>query len=192
MENTDYIWKFIWAVLNNWAGYFTGGIFIAIVTVWFAWRQKTMERKFLKYLLICFLVMAVFKAWKDEYIAATPEMAITVLVQNSSKNKIQIYPKFIGSFEESAGNSESDSPDEAFRLFSKGKNTDESSFVIPAGKSKAYEITIPDTVNKKAMFEKGASDFIFTLYDGDEKAVGAIPFNKDSINAHPAVVNFKN
>ena len=151
-----------------------------------------MERKFLKYLLICFLVMAVFKAWKDEYIAATPEMAITVLVQNSSKNKIQIYPKFIGSFEESAGNSESDSPDEAFRLFSKGKNTDESSFVIPAGKSKAYEITIPDTVNKKAMFEKGASDFIFTLYDGDEKAVGAIPFNKDSINAHPAVVNFKN
>src|SRR5471030_1329766 len=67
MESHQYIWEFLWAVVNNWAGYATGGIVTAVVWFWLGWREKAMTRKFLKWLSICFFVMACYKAWEDQY-----------------------------------------------------------------------------------------------------------------------------
>ena len=182
----------------------SGLLSIAEVLCVFIWlfyrRQQRLERKWeviVKTLskwgvLIIFpfgtLLIAPFLKYQEA--TKANEMVITVLVQNNEKEKIVIEPKFIGSFEESVGNSTSDYPEEAFRLFPKDKHTDKLSFVIPAGQSREYEITIPDTVNKKSLFEKGASDFIFTLNDGGGKAIGTIPFNKDAVHTQKAIVKF--
>jgi hypothetical protein len=58
---------FIWAVLDNWAGYSTGGLIIAALALWFIWRDKPMPRKFALWLALLFLLMAFFKSWRDEH-----------------------------------------------------------------------------------------------------------------------------
>jgi hypothetical protein len=60
------IWEFFWSVANNWAGYFTGGLIIALVSFYYAWRNQTMARKIILIFSIIFFLMACFKAWKDE------------------------------------------------------------------------------------------------------------------------------
>jgi hypothetical protein len=61
--------NFFWAVINNWAGYITGGLIIAAVTVWFGLKGKTMPRKTLIVLLVLFGLMACFKAWEEQNLA---------------------------------------------------------------------------------------------------------------------------
>jgi len=57
---------FLLAVLNNWAGYATGGLIVASCWLFFLWKDKPMP-KFLGFLLAAiFLLMAFFKAWKDQ------------------------------------------------------------------------------------------------------------------------------
>jgi hypothetical protein len=61
------IWQFVWAVSNNWAGYFTGGFIIAAVTFWLAWRKRAMTRRILISLSVLFFIMGCFKAWQQQW-----------------------------------------------------------------------------------------------------------------------------
>jgi len=57
---------FAWDVINNWAGYSTGGLILACVVLWFGVKEKTMPRKVALVLAALFLLMAFFKAWQDK------------------------------------------------------------------------------------------------------------------------------
>ena len=67
MEPHHHVWLYLLEMVNNWAGYFTGGIIIAVFTVWLAWRGKVMTRKILIGLTILFFIMGSYKAWEDQY-----------------------------------------------------------------------------------------------------------------------------
>jgi hypothetical protein len=58
--------QFMWDVLNNWAGYVTGGLIIAVITAWLIWKDKTMPRNVGIIFMIGFLLLAFFKAWSDQ------------------------------------------------------------------------------------------------------------------------------
>jgi hypothetical protein len=60
------LFEFVWAVVNNWAGYFTGGMIVATITLYFMWRDKPMGRTIGLTLSALFLFMAFFKAWKEQ------------------------------------------------------------------------------------------------------------------------------
>ena len=60
------IFQFIWAVINNWAGYATGGLLVALVWVWSVWKDKPTPRAVLLALAGLFLFFAFFKAWDDQ------------------------------------------------------------------------------------------------------------------------------
>src|SRR5580704_2947860 len=70
MGNETHYWKCFCDIFDNWAGFATGGTITAIVWLWLGWRQTTMTRKLLGYLSICFLLMAIYKAWNEQYEAA--------------------------------------------------------------------------------------------------------------------------
>src|SRR2546421_9728950 len=58
---------FLWAVLNNWAGYVTGGIIVALVTTWWnVLKNKPIPRRVLIGLTTVFLVLGVFNAWRAQ------------------------------------------------------------------------------------------------------------------------------
>src|ERR1700674_4149454 len=59
--------KFIWAVLNNWAGYSTGGLMVASVALWAVWRDKPTPRNLMLLLSLGFLLAAFYKAWDGQY-----------------------------------------------------------------------------------------------------------------------------
>lgn len=59
--------RFCWAVINNWAGYSTGGIVVATAAFWHILRDVPMSRRFGLGLAVVFLFMAFFKAWRDQY-----------------------------------------------------------------------------------------------------------------------------
>lgn len=58
--------QFLWAVLINWAGFSTGGLIIATIVLYFAWRDKTIPRKVTLTLSVIFLFLAFFRAWEDQ------------------------------------------------------------------------------------------------------------------------------
>lgn len=57
---------FLLAVLNNWAGYATGGMIVATIALYFMWKDRPMGRTIGLGLSVLFLFMAFFKAWKDQ------------------------------------------------------------------------------------------------------------------------------
>jgi hypothetical protein len=59
---------FLWSVLNNWAGYATGGVIVALVWLWSTLRQKPPSRNVGIGLAIFFLFFAFFNAWRDQYV----------------------------------------------------------------------------------------------------------------------------
>jgi hypothetical protein len=61
---------FLLAVCFNWAAYSTGGIIVAIVTFWHSLRNKPVSKKLAIALALCFLLMAFFKAWDEQFEAA--------------------------------------------------------------------------------------------------------------------------
>ena len=65
------ILTFIWAVINNWAGYSTGGLIVATAAFWAIWRDKPMPRTALLILSGLFLFMAIYKAWHDQKVTVT-------------------------------------------------------------------------------------------------------------------------
>jgi hypothetical protein len=58
--------EFLWAVINNWAGYATGGLIVALVWLWSTLKQKPVPRKIGVILAIVFLFVAFFNAWLDQ------------------------------------------------------------------------------------------------------------------------------
>src|ERR1022692_471911 len=67
MENQHHFWQFAWDVFNNWAGYFTGGLVMAVITFWHSWREKTMRRNYLIVITVLFFAMGAYKAWEEQY-----------------------------------------------------------------------------------------------------------------------------
>jgi hypothetical protein len=60
------ILEFVWAVINNWAGYATGGLIVATVSFYLVWNDKPMARNVALVLSALFLLMAFFRAWRDK------------------------------------------------------------------------------------------------------------------------------
>jgi hypothetical protein len=58
--------EFLWAVINNWAGYATGGLIVAGSWLYFVWKDKPMPRMAGFILASLFLFMACFKAWVEQ------------------------------------------------------------------------------------------------------------------------------
>jgi hypothetical protein len=126
----------------------------------------------------------------QKLIEAESEMKITFLVQNSNISNIVINTKCSGEFTESIAGRQSTYGIQPFLLIPRNGKTDPSAFIIPAGESREFEVTIPDDL--KPLYQRGAADFIFTLTDADSQVAGTVHFNKDAIEAQPIIVNFKN
>ncbi len=62
------VFIFIRDVLNSWAGYLTGGLVVAFVALWFAWRDRQIPRAIALALAGLFLAMAFYSAWHDQYL----------------------------------------------------------------------------------------------------------------------------
>jgi hypothetical protein len=62
-----HIGQFSWEVFNNWAGYFTGGGIMAVITFWHSWREQQIRRKLLIGLTIFFFALGSYKAWEEQY-----------------------------------------------------------------------------------------------------------------------------
>lgn len=66
MQGESHCWQYAWDVFNNWAGYFTGGLIMAVITFWYSWRSQTMKRKVLLIITTLFFVMGSYKAWEEQ------------------------------------------------------------------------------------------------------------------------------
>ena len=60
-------WHLLWAVINNWAGYTTGGLIVALLWFWSALKQQPLSRRLSIALAVGFLAFAVFSAWREQY-----------------------------------------------------------------------------------------------------------------------------
>ncbi len=60
------ILSFLWAVINSWAGYATGGLVVATFGLYFVWKDKPMPKAIGLSLAAVFLLMACYKAWKEQ------------------------------------------------------------------------------------------------------------------------------
>jgi hypothetical protein len=58
--------EFVLAVANNWAGYATGGTIVASVWLYYVWRDRPMPRVIGFALAGLFLLLAFFKAWREQ------------------------------------------------------------------------------------------------------------------------------
>jgi len=61
------LWKFVWASINNWGGYSTGGVIVALIALWSLLRSRPLPRRFGVSVAIFFLFFGIFKAWRDQY-----------------------------------------------------------------------------------------------------------------------------
>lgn len=59
--------KFLWASINNWAGYSTGGVIVAVVSLWHVLKNRQISRKLGLCLAALFLFLAFFKAWQEQF-----------------------------------------------------------------------------------------------------------------------------
>jgi hypothetical protein len=59
--------EFLLAVVNNWAGYTTGGVIVATVWLWSTLKQVPISRKVGILLAVMFLVFAFFNAWREQH-----------------------------------------------------------------------------------------------------------------------------
>jgi MFS superfamily sulfate permease-like transporter len=67
MEWIKELGEFLWAVINNWAGYATGGVIVAILWLWSTYFQKSVSKRWGIALAIFFLTIAVFNAWREQH-----------------------------------------------------------------------------------------------------------------------------
>jgi hypothetical protein len=73
MELVKEIWEFFLEVVNNWAGYATGGLVVAILWLWSKYQAKDIPRKWALALAALFLFAAFFKAWQKQYTRSQSE-----------------------------------------------------------------------------------------------------------------------
>jgi hypothetical protein len=67
-----HLFTFLWAIINNWAGYATGGLIMALIFFGQTWSKKwEPSKKILKVCCIVFLALAIFKSWDEQYTSAT-------------------------------------------------------------------------------------------------------------------------
>jgi len=78
-EYFNQIFEFSWAVINNWAGYATGGIVVALVWLWSTVYQKIISRRLGVALALSFLFFAFFTAWREQYLKTHPGLKLEVL-----------------------------------------------------------------------------------------------------------------
>jgi hypothetical protein len=64
---------FLWAVINNWAGYCTGGVVVALLWLWSTLKQKNIPRSWGIAVAIFFLAVSTFNAWREQHQAARTE-----------------------------------------------------------------------------------------------------------------------
>jgi hypothetical protein len=60
--------RFLWAVANNWAGYTTGGLVVALLWLWSTLKQVPISRKTSIAVAVMFLIFAFFNAWRGQYL----------------------------------------------------------------------------------------------------------------------------
>jgi hypothetical protein len=69
---------FVWAVITNWAGYATGGVIVALVSLWSLLRKIPPSKKFGVVLALVFLFVALFNAWRDQYVRSHPALVLKI------------------------------------------------------------------------------------------------------------------
>jgi hypothetical protein len=64
--------KWLWAVMNHWEVFVTGGIITAILEAWnrLGPAQYEFPRKWYVVLVLLYIFFAAFLAWRDEYVRA--------------------------------------------------------------------------------------------------------------------------
>src|SRR4051812_20240811 len=73
----SHFFVFLWAIINNWAGYATGGLVMATLFLRQTLSKKwEPSKKLLKRLSVLFFALAVFDAWNDQYTCATHDKAL--------------------------------------------------------------------------------------------------------------------
>ncbi len=78
MEYVTDLRVFLWAVINTWAVYFTGGIIIALLALLHVITEKDLPRKVGFAVAGVFLFLAIFTAWRDEYRKSQPGLHLTI------------------------------------------------------------------------------------------------------------------
>jgi|SRR6267142_543255 len=61
------LWVFLWVVIEHWVVLVTGGIVTAGLTALQLWRGKPFSWRFQKWVIVMFIAIACFLAWRDEY-----------------------------------------------------------------------------------------------------------------------------
>ena len=62
--------EFILSILSSWQGYLTGGILVALCSVWERWKKRTIPWSKYRWGVIGFLLISFFSAWYDQRIIA--------------------------------------------------------------------------------------------------------------------------
>jgi hypothetical protein len=78
--------EFIWTVLKSWQGYLTGGILVALSTVWERYHNRSIPWSKYKWGVICFLLVSFFSAWYEQRQIATHEHE-SLLLQTATFDK---------------------------------------------------------------------------------------------------------
>lgn len=65
--------EFIWIILRSWQGYLTGGILVALSSVWEHYHKQSIPWSKYKWGVIAFLLVSFFSAWYDQRTIAMRE-----------------------------------------------------------------------------------------------------------------------
>jgi hypothetical protein len=62
-----HIWGWLWAVISQWAALATGGIIMGIIALYETLKEKPINKKLMLGVFVFFLLVAMYKAWYDQY-----------------------------------------------------------------------------------------------------------------------------
>src|SRR2546430_5234331 len=105
--------EFLWAVINNWAGYATGGLVVALLWLWSTLRQVPISRKIGIVIAVVFLFVAFFNAWREKH-----HLALAAQAQLEELTK----PKLTAEYGSALATSEANSADSLMTLSGVIKN----------------------------------------------------------------------
>ena len=84
MEWIRELGEFLWAVVNNWAAWTTGGVVVALLWLWSTLRQIPISRKIGVIIALLFLFLSFFNAWREQKHIA--EQAVKELEASTKPN----------------------------------------------------------------------------------------------------------